>query len=71
MIGREKSGSMRAPLLMLGVPVVATLTGGLMAMRFQRFRPVLVALGAGLLLGAAFLDLLPEAIASRPGFFFA
>ncbi len=53
---------MRAPLLMLGVPVVATLTGGLMAMRFQRFRPVLVALGAGLLLGAAFLDLLPEAI---------
>ena len=33
-----------------------------MAMRLQRFRPVLVALGAGLLLGAAFLDLLPEAI---------
>lgn len=53
---------MRTPLLFLALPVVATLLGGLLALRFQRFRPVLVAVGAGLLLGAAFLDLLPEAI---------
>lgn len=50
------------PWLMLGVPVLATLTGGLVAMRLQRFRPVLISVGAGLLLGAAFLDLLPEAL---------
>jgi zinc transporter ZupT len=51
------------PLLLLALPVAATLAGGLFALRLARFRPVLVALGAGLLLGAAFLDLLPEAIA--------
>ena len=50
------------PLLILALPVAATLAGGLFALRLARFRPVLVALGAGLLLGAAFLDLLPEAI---------
>lgn len=54
---------MRTPLVFLGLPVVATLLGGLFALRFQRVRPMLVAVGAGLLLGAAFLDLLPEAIA--------
>jgi len=52
----------RLPLLILTLPVLATLTGGLMALRLQRYRPVLLAVGAGLLLGAAFLDLLPEAI---------
>jgi zinc and cadmium transporter len=51
------------PLLFLVLPVVATLLGGLLAIRFRRFRPLLMAVGAGLLLGAAFLDLLPEAIA--------
>jgi zinc and cadmium transporter len=51
-----------APVLLLAIPVVATLAGGLLAIRFQRFRVALVAVGAGLLLGAAFLDLLPEAV---------
>ena len=50
------------PLLFLTLPVVATLLGGLLAIRFRRLRPLLVAVGAGLLLGAAFLDLLPEAL---------
>ena len=54
---------MRTPLVFLALPVVATLLGGLLALRFSRWRPVLVAVGAGLLLGAAFLDLLPEALA--------
>jgi zinc transporter ZupT len=53
---------MRTPFLFLALPVAATLTGGLLALRLGRFRPALVAVGAGLLLGAAFLDLLPEAI---------
>ena len=51
-----------APVVLLTIPVVATLAGGLLAIRFQRFRVALVAVGAGLLLGAAFLDLLPEAV---------
>lgn len=50
------------PWMILALPVAATLTGGLFALRLARYRPVLVALGAGLLLGAAFLDLLPEGI---------
>ena len=50
------------PLILLALPVLATLAGGLLALRFAHYRAVLVALGAGLLLGAAFLDLLPEAI---------
>jgi zinc and cadmium transporter len=56
------SAAMRTPFLFLALPVAATLLGGLFAIRFARFRPALVAVGAGLLLGAAFLDLLPEAI---------
>lgn len=55
------------PILMLGIPVVATLAGGLVAIRLDRYRPALVAVGAGLLLGAAFLDLLPEAISLGAG----
>ncbi len=50
-------------MLLLVVPVFSTLAGGLLALRFRRAMIVLIALGAGLLLGAAFLDLLPEAIA--------
>ena len=53
---------MTIPYLWLALPVASTLAGGLMALRLHRFRPLLVATGAGLLLGAAFLDLLPEAI---------
>ncbi len=50
------------PLLLLAIPVLSTLAGGLLALRLRRLRLVLVALSAGLLLGAAFLDLLPEAL---------
>jgi zinc and cadmium transporter len=50
------------PIVLLIVPVFSTLAGGLLAVRFRRSLAMLVALGAGLLLGAAFLDLLPEAI---------
>lgn len=51
-----------APIFLLIVPVLSTFTGGLLALRFRKSMVLLVALGAGLLLGAAFLDLLPEAI---------
>jgi len=51
-----------APLVLLTIPVVATLAGGLLAIRCARYRAALTAVGAGLLLGAAFLDLLPEAV---------
>lgn len=51
------------PLALLTLPVLATLAGGLVSLRLRRFHVPLIALGAGLLLGAAFLDILPEAIA--------
>ncbi len=50
------------PLVLFAVPVLSTLLGGLLALRLRRWLPLLIALGAGLLLGAAFLDLLPEAL---------
>jgi zinc and cadmium transporter len=50
------------PLFLLVIPVFSTLAGGLLAVRFRRSLVLLIALGAGLLLGAAFLDLMPEAI---------
>lgn len=50
------------PIALLLVPVVSTILGGLFAVRCRRWIHVLLAVGAGLLLGAAFLDLLPEAI---------
>ena len=53
---------MRMPLFLLIIPVFSTLAGGLLALRFRSSMVFLIALGAGLLLGAAFLDLLPEAI---------
>ena len=57
------------PIFLLIVPVFSTLVGGLLAIRFQRSRIVLIAAAAGLLLGAAFLDLLPEAMSlnAEPG----
>ncbi len=56
--------------VLLFLPVASTLLGGLLAIRFRRFVTLLIAAGAGLLLGAAFLDLLPEAIGlgERNGF---
>ena len=44
------------------LPIVSTLLGGFLAVHFRRHVSLLIAIGAGLLLGAAFLDLLPEAI---------
>ena len=48
--------------MLFAVPVISTLIGGLLAVRFRGYISLLMALGAGLLLGAAFLDLLPEAV---------
>ena len=53
---------MPIPVLLLVIPVTSTLIGGLVAVRFRHLTDMLVACGAGLLLGAAFLDLMPEAI---------
>lgn len=50
------------PLLLFSLPIVSTLLGGALAVRFRRQVVYLVAMGAGILLGAAFLDLLPEAL---------
>ena len=50
------------PLALLIIPVFSTLLGGLLAIRFSRSISVLVAASAGVLLGATFLDLLPEAL---------
>jgi zinc and cadmium transporter len=58
------------PIILFTVPVISTLLGGLLAISLRRYLHLLIALGAGLLLGAAFLDLLPEAldIGARSGF---
>ncbi len=50
------------PIALLIIPVLSTVLGGLLALRYRRYLPVLISAGAGLLLGASFLDLLPEAI---------
>ncbi len=50
------------PIPLLLVPVLSTLLGGWLALRARRYLTLLTALGAGLLLGTAFLDLLPEAL---------
>ncbi len=50
------------PLLLFTIPIISTLIGGALALRFRRYITLLIAIGAGILLGAAFLDLLPEAI---------
>ncbi len=51
------------PWLLLAVPIASTLLGGLAAVRLRRHLTLLLAAGAGILLGAAFLDLLPQALA--------
>lgn len=50
------------PISLLIVPVLSTLLGGLLALRLRSSLGLLIALSTGLLLGAALLDLLPEAI---------
>lgn len=49
-------------MLLFTIPIVSTLVGGALALRFRKYITLLIAIGAGILLGAAFLDLLPEAI---------
>jgi zinc and cadmium transporter len=58
------------PIVLFTVPVFSTLLGGVLAISLRRFIFLLIAVGAGLLLGAAFLDLMPEALAigARSGF---
>ena len=55
------------PLLLLTIPIFSTLIGGALALRYRSHITLLIALGAGILLGAAFLDLLPEAIGLGAG----
>ena len=50
------------PVSILLIPTISTVTGGLLAARYRQYLYILIAIGAGLLLGAAFLDLMPEAI---------
>ena len=50
------------PISLLIVPVLSTLLGGLLALRLRSSLGLLIALSTGLLLGAALLDLLPEAV---------
>jgi zinc transporter ZupT len=50
------------PPLLLTVPVFSTLAGGLLALRLRSALNLLIAFSTGLLLGAVFLDLLPEAL---------
>ncbi|HEX4156596.1 MAG TPA: ZIP family metal transporter [Acidobacteriaceae bacterium] len=50
------------PSLLFTLPVFSTLAGGLLALRLRSLLKLLIAFSVGLLLGAAFLDLLPEAI---------
>ena len=54
------------PILLLTIPILSTLLGGALALRLHAQISLLIAAGAGLLLGAAFLDLLPEAVALAP-----
>lgn len=50
------------PIALLIVPVFSTLLGGILALRLRSSLGILIALSTGLLLGAALIDLLPEAI---------
>jgi zinc transporter ZupT len=50
------------PLALLVIPVFSTLLGGVLALRLRSSLGILIALSTGLLLGAALLDLLPEAV---------
>lgn len=44
------------------LPALSTAVGGILALRLRGYLNLLMGLGAGLLLGATFLDLLPEAL---------
>ena len=55
------------PLILLLVPIVSTLVGGALALRFRTHLTLLIGFGCGLLLGAALLDLLPQALGLGAG----
>lgn len=50
------------PLLLSSFAAISTLSGGFVAVREQKRVHLLLSLGAGMLLGATFFDLLPESI---------
>ena len=50
------------PLFLSSLAMVSTLFGGLVAVRAQKQAHLLLGLGAGMLLGATFFDLLPESV---------
>ncbi len=50
------------PLFLSGLAMISTLFGGFVAVRGQKQAHLLLGLGAGMLLGATFFDLLPESV---------
>ena len=50
--------------LLTGLAALSTVTGGWLAIRMRKHLHLLLGFGAGVLLGATFFDLLPEAIAA-------
>lgn len=56
-----KAGDL-VPVALLIIPVFSTLLGGVLALRVRFSLGLLIAFSTGLLLGAALLDLLPEAV---------
>jgi ZIP family zinc transporter len=50
-------------ILVSGAAFVSAFVGGLLALRAVRFVGMIIALGAGIRIGAAFFDLIPEAVA--------
>ena len=60
------------PLLVLGLALCAagaTMTGGLMALKLAERLPLVLAFSAGAVIGVAFFDLAPEAIAAGHGIY--
>ena len=49
-------------LLLTALAALSALTGGWLAIRMRKYIHLLLGFGAGVLLGATFFDLLPEAI---------
>ena len=55
------------PLLFTSLAMLSTLAGGMIAIKAHRRIHLLMGLGAGVLLGAVFFDLLPESLAVAAG----
>ncbi len=56
-----------SPILAIGLPIAATLAGGILVLRSQRSLIPYLSLSGGILLGLSFLDLLPEAFGAATG----